>query len=1183
MCLAISLRSVRFGGAVEGSKAIHKHTIRLAAVAVFVIELIAPAVWAQNTVQTIAGGGPNNLPALKASLGSPAAVAIDGGGNVYFVDLFSERVLKVGTTRNVTVVAGDGARGGFSTDGGPAISTNLALPSGVAVDRFGNIFIAERSNCRIRKVSALTGVISTVAGTGTSCWHSGDGGPATSATLNDPSGVAVDSSGNLFIADTNNCLVREVSASTGAISTLAGTLPDITGLLHCGYSGDGGLATSAKLGFPNGVAVDGSGNILIADTTNCAIRKISASAGTISTVAGMGSCGYSGDGGLATSAQLSGTFGVAVDRSGNIFIADTGNCLVREVSASNVHISTVAGDDILGCGYSGDGASATVAQLNQPYGVAVDSSGDILIADYQNSVIREVSVSTGNISTFAGVAVPDPNHVGKMIGFPAYSGDGDAAKNAELGFLNATPWAAGMATDRFGNVFIADTANSVIREVSASTGIITTVAGNGFIGYSGDGGPATSAVLFGPRDVAVDGSGNIFIVDSGNCVIRKVTASTGIISTVAGTPPDSSGNYFCDYSGDGGPATSAQLYPIDLLLPAGGVAVDSSGNIFIADSGNNVIREVSAATGIITTVAGIGGLGFGGDSGDGGIATSALLSTPYGVAVDSAGNIFIADTQNYVIREVMAVNGNIYTVAGNLTLGQGFSGDGGPASSAQLRFLFGDLFLDSAGNLFIPDPANCVIREVSGSTGIISTVAGTFNRNGTYFCGFSGDGGPALSAVFDNPSAAGGDTSGNLVVLDNTRVRTVAGLVQGPAAGAVPFPNPLAFLSQPLGSPNTLTVILSNRGALPTSVSTVIISGANAFDFSETDNCAGRSLGAGGGSCEINVKFTPSIASTESALLTITDTAGTQTVDLNGTGVTAPGFSVSVSTIPFGNQQKTVKSSAISVMVMNNGHAGLTISAVTVSGANAGDFAISANSCSGATVAVNTTCSVSVTFMPSTTGAETASLQFTDNSPGSPQSVGLTGTGTDFSIGLAPGSSATATVTAGSPAAYNLQVAPISGFNGTVALSCTGAPLESTCTPSEASATPNGNTAATFSVQVTTKAPSIAALGVDRQWRAFKGLRILPMVLMVALASTLLAFASRFRSAAAQRRRAYAFAIPLGFLVLAIILIGCGGGGYSSPVPPPPSGGTPTGNYALTITGTSNGVSHSQALTLTVN
>lgn len=1155
------------------------HTIRLAPIAILLLGLIAPTGWAQNTVQTIAGGGPNNLPALKSSMGTPTSVALDSAGNVYLTDLYSNRVLRVSTTGNVTVVAGNEARGGFSTgDGAPAVTAKLTYPNGVAVDTFGNIFIADRTYCRVREVSVTTGNISTVAGTGT-CFYSGDGGPASSAELNDPSGVAVDSTGNLFIADTNNCLIREVSASTGVISTAAGTPPDITGLLHCGNSGDGGPASNAKVGFVNGLAMDSSGNLFLADPSSCVIRKITASTGIISTVAGAaGSCGYSGDGGPGTSAKVNAPYGVAVDRFGNVFIADTSNCVIRKVASSNAQISTVAGTG--SCGFSGDGGLATSAQINQPYGVAVDSSGNFFIADYKNSVIREVSASTASIFTFAGVAVPDPNHAGQMIGLPAFSGDGYLATDAELAFLNATPYGAGLATDRSGNVFIADTANHAIRKVSASTGIITTVAGNGLIGFSGDGGPATSAQLFYPRDVAVDGSGNTYIVDSGNCVIRKISASTGIISTVAGTLPDSSGHYFCGFSGDGGPATSAQLYPIDLMIPAGGVAVDKSGNIFIADTGNGVIREVFASTGIITTVVGIANSVFVG-GGDGGPATSATLFAPYGVAVDNSGNIFIADTYDFAIREVMAVNGNIYTVGGNIALGIGFSGDGGPAGSAQLGYVFGGLFLDPAGNLFIPDPRNCVIRRVSASTGNITTVAGTPNRNGTYFCGYAGDGGPALSATFDNPSAVGADSSGDMVLLDGIRVRTVAGLVQGSAAAAVPFPNPLAFSNQALGTSNTLTIMLSNRGSLPTNVSTVAISGTNASVFSETDNCAGHSLAAGGGSCAINVKFSPSVAATDSALLTITDTAGTQTVDLTGTGVTAPGFSPSVPTISFGNQQKTVKSLATSVMVTNNGSASLMISGVGVSGANAGDFAISANTCGGASVAVNGTCSVSVTFTPSATGAETASLMFTDNAPGSPQSVGLTGTGTDFSIGLAPGGSATATVTAGSPATYSLQVTPISGFGGTVALSCTGAPLESTCMPSVASASLSGNTAATFSVQVTTMAHSIAPPAVGVRWRPFDGLRILPMVLMVAIASTLLALASRFRGATAQWRHTYSLAIPLGFLLLAIILIGCGGGGSNSPLPP--SGGTPTGNYTLTITGTSNGVSHSQTLTLTVN
>jgi sugar lactone lactonase YvrE len=1074
---------------------------------------------------------------------SPAAVALDGAGNVYVATFNAGRLFKVSTAGTVTVVAGTGAHGGVLGDGGPAVRATLEEPSGVAVDTAGNIFIADRTNCRIRKISAATGVISTVAGSGVFCAYAGDGGPANSAWLDNPSGVAVDSAGDIFMADTNSCLIRKVSASTGLISTVAGTIPDLTGLLHCGYSGDGGPATNAKLGFANGLALDSSENILVADTTNCAVRKISASTGVITTAAGTGTCGYSGDGGPATSAQMGEPYGVSVDRSGNLFITDITNCLIRKVSSSNAQISTVAGDSSLGCGYSGDDSSAASAQLNQPYGIAVDSSGDIFLADYKNSVIRKVSAASGSISTFAGVAVPDPNHMGQMIGFDGYSGDGFLATDAELGFLNDTPYGANLFTDRFGNVFIADTANNAVREISAFTGIITTVAGNGIAGYSGDGGPATSAELFYPRDVAVDSSGNIFIMDSFNCVIRKVTASTGIISTVAGTPPDSSGNYFCDFSGDGGPATKAELFPIFLLTPGGGVAVDSSGNIFIADTGNNVIREVSASTGIITTIAGIPGILVAG-TGDGGPATIATLSSPYAVAVDRSGNIFIADTGDNAIREVMAFNGNIYTVAGNISLGQGFSGDGGPADSAQVRDIYG-LFLDPAGNLFIPDPDTCVIRRVSGTTGIISTAAGTPGTGG-FFCGYSGDGGPALSAVFDAPSGAGADTSGGLVVLDNTRVRTVADLVQGPAAGAVLFPNPLAFPSETVGASNTLTVILTNRGSLPTSVSTVAISGINASDFSVTSNCAGSSLAGGGGSCANNVKFTPSVVGIENALLTVTDTAGTQAVGLTGAGSPQPGFSPSVPTISFGNQQVTVKSLAMSVTVTNNGGSGLSISTLAISGA--ADFVISSDSCSGTTVDANATCSASVTLTPSTTGAETASLRFTDNAPGGSQFVGLTGTGTDFSIGLAPGGSATATVPAGSAATYNLQATPISGFNGMIALSCTGAPLDSTCLPSQASITLNGNTAASFSLQVTTTAPSILSPDVYRQWLPFDGFRILPMTLSVALALTLLAFASRFRGSAARRRHSYRFAITPVFLMLTITLISCGGGSSNPPL-----------------------------------
>ena len=1166
----------RFGGAVEGGKSMRKYTLRFAAAAILLLGLIAPTVSAQNTVQTIAGGGPNNLPALKSSLGNPIGIALDGEGNVYVADLYASRVLRVDTTGNVTVVAGNGARGSDSAlgNGVPAISAYFADLTGVAVESFGNIFIADTFLCEIREVSAQTGNISTVAGTMFNCWYSGDGGPATSAMLDNPSGVAVDKSGNIFITD--NCVVREVSAQTGNIFILAGTPPDANGDWRCGYTGDGGLATSAKLGLSYGVAVDGSGNVFIADTGNCRIREVSASTGIIFTVAGSGSCGYSGDGGPATSAKLALSNGLAVglsngmavDGSGDIFIADTANCVIREVSGPTGIISTVAGTG--SCGYSGDAGPATSATLNYPAGVALDSSGDIFIADYENSVIREVSSSTRDISTFAGVAVPDPNQVGQMIGFPAYSGDGYPATDAELGFLGDSPWAAGMTTDHSGNVFIADTANEVIREISASTGIITTVAGNGFVGYSGDGGPATGAEIFYPRDVAVDGIGNIFIVDSGNCVVRKVSASTGIISTVAGTPPDSSGNYYCGYSGDGGPATAAQLYPIDLLSPAGGVAVDSSGNIFIADTGNNVIRRVTASTGIITTVTGIAdSLGVGG--GDGGPATSATLDTPYGVAVDSAGNIFIADIYDFAIREVMAANGNIYTVAGNMGLGRGFSGDGGPAGAAQIGFVFG-LYLDPAGNLFIPDADHCVIREVSASTGIISTVAGTPNPSGIYYCGYSGDGGPALSAIFDNPGATGADASGDLVVLDDIRVRTVAGLVQGSGAGVVAFPNPLAFPTMLLGTSDTLTVMLSNRGSLQTGVSTVAISGTNASDFSETNNCVGRSLASGGGSCAINVKFTPS-AATESALLTMTDTAGTQTVNLSGAGAV---LTLSTGALTFATEPLRTTSTTQQVTLNNPNTLLVTVPAVTISGPNYADFSETDN-CAGQTLPGGGSCTINVTFKASVAGAESAQLNV------GTQTADLSGAGIDFSVAAASGGSFSVTVTQSQTATYSLQVTAIGGALSSdrvsVTIACAGAPSEAICSSSPQPVVAQVSTPGALTVSVTTAAPTGATALVANGRKTSVPLGVLPVGVVLLFAFW--PFAD-MRSSTARGRRRLPWLALMAPIVFAIVLgIGCGSGSSSNQ--PPPTGGTPPGTYTLTLTATSGGDSHTTQLTLVVN
>ena len=608
-----------------------------------------------GVITTVAGTGETGFrgdggPATAARLFFPAGVAVDGAGNLFIADQYNARVRKVDSAGVITTVAGLGNHG-FSGDGSPATAARLFFPADVAVDGAGNLFIADTWNQRIRKVDTA-GVITTVAGTGRSGF-SGDGGPAPAARLFFPAGVAVDGAGNLFIADRGNYRIRKVDTA-GVITTVAGTG-------RSGFSGDGGPAPAARLFFPAGVAVDGAGNLFIADQGNYRIRKVD-TAGVITTVAGTGTRGFSGDGGPAADATLTQPFGVAVDGAGNLFFADEGNHRIRKVDAAGV-ITTVAGT-----GERGDGGPAVNAPLDRPSDVAADGAGNLFIADTWNQRIRKVDTA-GVITTVAGT------------GTRGFSGDGGPAAAARLNHPG------GVAVDGADNLFIADWGARRIRKVDTA-GVITTVAGTGRSGFSGDGGPATTARLNCPCGVAVDGAGNLFIADEGTHRIRKVDAA-GVITTVAGT--GTSG-----FSGDGGPAVNAHLdRPSD-------VAVDGAGNLFIADQGNYRIRKVDTA-GVITTVAGAGTSGF---SGDGGPATAARLFFPAGVAVDGAGNLFIADRGNRRIRRVDTA-GVITTVAGTGTCG--FSGDGGPATAARLDRPVG-VAVDGAGNLFIADSGNHLIR-----------------------------------------------------------------------------------------------------------------------------------------------------------------------------------------------------------------------------------------------------------------------------------------------------------------------------------------------------------------------------------------------------------------------------------------------------------------------------------------
>jgi sugar lactone lactonase YvrE len=654
-------------------------------------------------ISSIAGGAPPPTPsaAVSASLPLPSGVAVDNSGNIFFTS--NNSVFKIDSTGTLTRIAGN-SRGGYSGDGGRATNAQLNGPYGIAFDPSGNLYIADGGNNRVRKV-ATDGTISTVAGNGVAGF-SFDNIPAVNAQLNNPLGVAVDSSGNLYIADSFNQRIRKVTTD-GNITTVAGNGT-------CCFSGNNVPATQAQLHQPESIALDGSGNLYIADLGNNLVRKVSTS-GTITTVAGTGSIGFGGDNGPATSAQLEIAWAVAVDSVGNFYISD-GN-RVRKVAGGT--ITTVAGAQT--AGFSGDGGPGNKAQFDGPFGVAVDGSGNLYVADTGNNRIRKIAASSTNVTTLAG------------NGTRNFAGDNGPALNAQM--YNPQ----GVALDFSGNVYISDFAR--IRKVSTN-GVITTSAGNGITGLIGDGGPAASAEFNQPEGIAIDNTngsaaGSLYIADSGNNRVRKIAAN-GTISTVAG-----GGTQGC--ASPSGPATSAQLNdPED-------VAVDASGNLYIADSGNGCVRKLSS-NGTLTTVAGTGVQGY---SGDGGAAASAQLSYPRGIALDSSGNLYIADFGNNRVRKV-ATNGTITTFAGS---GVGdSSGDGGPAANAGLSPQ--DIAVDSSGNVLIADFNNLVWKV--GGNGNIAKIAG----NGTN--GYSGDGGSAALAQLTDIRSVTRDASGNLYLADSS-------------------------------------------------------------------------------------------------------------------------------------------------------------------------------------------------------------------------------------------------------------------------------------------------------------------------------------------------------------------------------------------------------------------------------
>ena len=653
------------------------------------------------------------------------------------------------------------------------------------------VYVSDLTGNAVRTIDTATGAETTLAGTGF-FGYGGDGGPSSSAELNQPAGIATDSAGDVFVTDQNNERIREIPSHSGTffgIPMNAGDIYTVAGSGMAGFSGDGGPATSAKLSLPEGLSLDTEGDVVVADSYNGRVRAIAATdhtafgvamtAGDIYTIAGDGTGGIladSGDGGPATSAEIGTPQGVSVDPSGNLFVTEDffrQAAPVREIPAQSgtfFGIAMKAGDIYTVAGGTstsvcaaatdtvGDGCPATQATLSDPVDAMTGADGNLYITDYYHDRVRVVNTATGAIATYAG------------NGTGGDSGNGGPAADANL----SLPTGLGVGTG--GDLMVSD--SSTIRTIDAATGIIEQIAGNGTFSFSGDGGPASDAQFGAPVGVAFDRSGDLFVTDAVNNVVRKI-APDGTISTVAGLGHGVGGIYAAGgYSGDGGTATGAEL-----SMPIG-VAVDATGNVYIADSHNYRIRKIAVSSDTISTVA---GNGQNVDSGFAGPAGSAGLSDPTAVAVDSAGDLFIADGKGDRVLEIPAASGshfgiamaagNIYSVAGDGNAG--YSGDGGPATASTLNDPSG-VATDPAGDLLVADRGNDSVREVPASStnqyGIVMSANDIYTIAGDGTAGFSGDGGAASGAELDTPAGVAMDAAGNLWIADsaNHRVREVA-------------------------------------------------------------------------------------------------------------------------------------------------------------------------------------------------------------------------------------------------------------------------------------------------------------------------------------------------------------------------------------------------------------------------
>jgi hypothetical protein len=591
----------------------------------------AGANWVVTTLAGLAGNpGSVDGAGANARFSEPVGVAVDSAGNVYVADslnlsfgsgLPNNTIREVTPAGTVTTLAGSAGNSG-STDG---VGANALFnePQGVAVDNAGNVYVADTENEMIRKMTPVHGttnwMVTTIAGS--PFYYGSNDGEGTNALFHNPTSVAVDSAGNLYVADQENDTIREVTpvGVTWEVTTLAGEV-DVSGFGN-------GTGTNAQFDSPSGVAVDSSENVYVADGGNFVIREINP-AGLVTTLAGADTSYGSADG-AGAEARFSEPAEVAVGPNGDLFVADTYNCTIRKISPAGV-VSTLAGVALY---YGQNDGVGSEARFYNPQGLAVDNAGNIYVADTENNTIRKVTAD-GVVTTIAGSPLFDQN--GNPVGGSANGTNTKARFNSPLG----------VAVDSATNIYVADYGNNTIRKITpvGTNWVVSTIAG--LAGHSGAvDGTNNSARFNGPYDVAVDSGANLYVADCGNYTIRKITpvGPNWVVSTLAG----SSGIYG---STDGVGANA--LFggsPFNPLYGPGGIAVDSATNVYVADTENNTIRKITlvSTNWVVSTIAGLAGNVGGAD----GAGRAAHFDYPTGVAVDTNGNVYVADTENNTIRQ----------------------------------------------------------------------------------------------------------------------------------------------------------------------------------------------------------------------------------------------------------------------------------------------------------------------------------------------------------------------------------------------------------------------------------------------------------------------------------------------------------------------------------------------------